>query len=497
MSLLGLDIGTTGSKATLFSDDGAVLSFAYQEYTVESPRAGWFELNPLKVWEAVKSVIKQTCKQNKDPVKAICVSSLGEAFVCLDGQGRELGNSAIYMDERGEDECRRLAETLGVMAVMQSTGHPPHRMYSVSKLMWLKKHDAKLYEQTRSIHFFGDYILYKLSGLHVTDYSLAARSMMFNIVRKEWDTKIIDAAGLNGSILPMPYPPGTVIGNIQPGIAFELGVDKDARLVLGAHDQIMCAVGAGVQSAGEAVNGIGTVDCITPLFDSPKLTKNMVDCSYICIPYIFENTYATYAFSMTGGSLLKWFRDNFARLDKYEAERKGEDIYAQLDAAMPGEPTDLFVLPHFAGSPVPNVDTRAKGAIFNLTFNTTREDIYRACMEGETFEMRRNIEALSRNGIEISALRTVGGGSRSELFMQIRADILKRPVVTLECEEAGTLGTAILAGAATGVYNSVSEACGALVKVKRVYEPHPLRSSYYDERFEKYTELYSLVKPLR
>ena len=495
MSLLGLDIGTTGAKATLFSDEGIILSYAYQEYAVENPRPGWFELSPLTVWEAVRNVIRRACGGN-GTLKAICVSSLGEAFVCLDEKGGELGGSAIYMDQRGKDECAELAEKLGA-SIMKSTGHPPQPMYSICKLMWLRRYAPQIYKKTKYIHFFGDYILHKLGGGHVTDYSLAARSMAFDVVNKKWDEAILDAAGLDAAILPEAHVAGTVIGCVSSSAASELGISANTKLVLGAHDQIMCAVGAGVLECGQAVNGIGTVDCITPVYGTPRLTQSMADGSYNCMPYIFEGTYVTYAFTMTGGSLLKWFRDNFARLDKTEAEKTGDDIYAILDASMPNEPTDLFVLPHFAGSPSPNVDAMAKGAIVNLDFGTKREDIYRACMEGETFEMKRSIEALKRNGIAIESLRTVGGGSRSEQFMQIRADILQRPVITMACEEAGTLGTAILAGTATGVYASVGEACDKLVRTRKAFEPAHKNSAYYESRFEKYIKLYDLLKQVR
>jgi len=223
----------------------------------------------------------------------------------------------------------------------------------------------------------------------------------------------------------------------------------------------------------------------------------MLDCNYVCIPYIFDNTYVTYAFSMTGGSLLKWFRDNFARLDKEKTARQGKDIYAVLDEDMPKKPTDLFVLPHFAGAQGMHTDIRAKGAIINLDFNTRREDIYRACMEGETFEMKRGIETLKEEGIYVNELRAVGGGARSARFMQIRADILEKPIITMECEEAGTLGTAILAGRATGIYKTVHEAGERFVKTKTVFEPIAGNSDYYRSRFEKYIRLYDMMKQVR
>lgn len=497
MAILGLDIGTTGCKATLFSGDGAILAYAYAEYPIESPRIGWFELDPAKVWQAAKSVIRKVCAEGAEDVWCISTSSLGEAFVCLDEDGTELRNSMLYLDERGGEESEEIGARFGVMPLFEKTGHAPHGMYSLSKLLWLKKHQPQIYQKTRHLHFFGDYILYKLTGEHVTDYSLAARSACFHVVLKQWDRDILRAFDLDERMFPPPLVAGSVVGRVQPGAARETGLSEKTVAVLGAHDQIMCALGAGVLQSGEAVNGIGTVDCVTPVFSEAKRTEEMARCGYACVPYLFENTYVTYAFTMTGGSLLRWFRDTFARCDQAQAEQAGRSRYEMLEEAMPKEPTDLFVLPHFAGSPIPNPDAQAKGAIVNLSFNTRREDIYRACMEGEAFEMKNNLKRLGQNGIRMQALKTVGGGSRSAAFMQIRADILGLPVMTMECEEAGTLGTAILAGAATGVFSSIAEACAALVRVKRVFEPDAGHGDYYETRFEKYTRLYALLKQVR
>ena len=497
MAILGLDIGTTGCKATVFSSGGAILSYAYEEYPIESPRAGWFELDPEKVWKAAARVIKKANRESAETVESICTSSLGEAFICLDAHGSALCGSMLYLDERGQQESQWIVETLGDARILQSTGHAPSSMYSLSKLLWLKKHRPEVYQQTRWLHFFGDYILYRLTKEHVTEYSLAARSLCFDVREKRWDRGILEAFELDASIFPTPLVAGSIVGCIRPEAAAETGLSERTVAVLGAHDQIMCAIGAGALRDGEAVNSIGTVDCITPVFSGMKLSEQMMQSGYACIPFLFDNTYVTYAFSMTGGSLLRWFRDTFAADVAAEAVRNGISVYALLDEAMPTEPTSILTLPHFAGSPIPLRDTSAKGAMVNLSFDTRREDIYRACMEGETFEMRNNLQYLERHGIPVRTLKTVGGGSRSDKFMQIRADILDLPVMTMECEEAGTLGTAILAGTATGVFSSIEEAASQLSRVKRVFEPIARNRDFYRTQFEKYKSLYELLKPVR
>ncbi|NLJ40907.1 MAG: xylulose kinase [Clostridiales bacterium] len=498
MALIGLDIGTTGAKATIFDEQGRILSYEYGEYDVTTNEHGHFELDPRVVWRTVKGIIKKANKKAGNiNIKALCTSSFGEAYVMLDKAGAELGNTPIYMDKRGEKECEDLVGIVGAMEIMNITGHPPHPMYSISKLMWQHKNNPAIIERTAKILFYGDYILHKLGGQYIADYSLAARTMCFDIGSKEWSKNIIEAAGLDPRIFPETKATGTVVGEITPSLADELGINKGIKLVLGGHDQIMAAVGAGVTEPGRAVNGIGTVDCITPVFKGTRINNSMLKSSYASVPFLFEDIYVTYAFNMTGGSLLKWFRDTFASKDKEIAERDNLKIYHILDNEMPKDPTDLFVLPHFVGSSTPNPDIHAKGAIINLTLGTERGTIYKACMEGETFEMKHNIEVLEANDISIGELRTVGGGSRSPQWLQIRADILGKKIAAMEFEEAGTLGTAILAGVAAGSYDSISEAASALSKIKNYYYPDGKRREYYNERYEKYKLLYNLLKAVR
>lgn len=498
MALLGIDIGTTGAKATIFNSEGKILSYAYGEYDIISECEGHFEISPTRVWETVKGIIQTAARTSGGTdVEAICTSSLGEVFVMMDRDGKELANTPIYMDQRGESECEVLTRTLGAENIMHITGHPPHSMYSICKLMWYAQHRPALLADTYRILFYGDYILHKLGGQYIADYSLAARTMCFDITARQWSRQIIEAAGIDIGIFPETRVTGSVVGEIRPSVAEELGLRHGAKLILGGHDQIMAGVGAGIIDVGQAVNGIGTVDCITPLFKGAKLSPDMMHCSYASIPYLFEDTFVTYAFNMTGGSLLKWFRDTFAKTDKELAQRQNQEIYDLLADEMPDAPTSLLVLPHFAGSPVPRPDIHGKGAIINLTLGTKRGDIYRACMEGEALEMRHNLETLQQQGIEVSELRTVGGGARSGKWLQMRADIFGKPIARMRFEEAGTLGTAIVAGVSAGCYRSLREATDALCAVDRYYEPDARNHEIYSDQYRKYRQLYDILKHIR
>ena len=445
--------------------------------------------------DAVKKVISEAAhKYKSNDIQAICVTSFGETVVMLDSKGQILCNSMIYMDKRGAEQCGRIEAHFTKEKISEVTGLLPHAMYTAAKIMWLEENRHDIIERTQKIFFVADYILYTLGAGHYTDYSLASRSMAFDVARKSWWADMLDYIGISGDLLPQPVPTGSVVGIINPSIALELGLPKDIKLIIGGHDQVVNALGAGVLETGKAMNGIGTVDCITPAFYMEQVNTALAKYNFPCVPYINDNMYVTYAFSMSGGSLLKWFRDNLARDVAAAAKGLGENAYAMLDRQMPSEPTDILVLPHFAGTGTPYMDVFSKGAIVGLTFSVSREQIYRAILEGEAYEMKFNIECLEDSGVVINELRTVGGGSKSDIWMQIRADIMNKQVVCLSVEEAGTLGSAMLAGVATGHFGSLEEAREALVKVKKVFYPNPANMEAYTENYRKYKKLYKNVK---
>ena len=312
MAVAGLDIGTGGCKCTIFTDSGKISTYSYREYSPESTASGYFELNPELVWNSVLHVLKQAAgKHTDDDVKALCITSFGEAGVFLDRDGRVLRNSLLYTDFRGEKQSKKFLNKLGLDEIVQRSGHTPHPMYSFSKIMWVKDNEPKIYNKTDLFLLYSDYILYKLSGSKYVDWSLASRTCLFNVVEKKFDEVLIKAADIDYGIFPEPVQPGTVVAEMKSQIAKELGLNNNIQLILGGQDQICAALGAGVLNAGSAVNGIGTVDCITPLFDSPVINTKMSDSGFSCIPYMIPGHYVTYAFNYSGGALLRWYKEKF------------------------------------------------------------------------------------------------------------------------------------------------------------------------------------------
>jgi len=497
MGLLGLDIGTTGCKATIFDYDGNVKVSAYREYTLLSPRPGQTELDPEKVWRSVKEVIRRSAAGYKgEKIKAVSISSFGEAAIPLDKGGNILGNSIMYTDRRGEEEVRDLEQKLGGEKVLSITGASVHPMYTLGKLMWLKKHHPDIYRNAWKFMLYAGFILHRLGAEPHIDYSLAGRTMAFDIVKKQWSEQILDCAGIEKDKLPLPVQSGTIVGEVTSDVAEDLGLPAGILLVSGGHDQPCAALGAGVIRENIAVDGMGTVECITPALNRPVISKQMAEANLVCVPHLKKDMYVTYAFNFTGGSLLKWFRDNFAYEERLLAAEKGVDVYDLLIDKAVDYPTDVYILPYFAGAGTPYMDTEAKGAVIGLKLDTSREEIIKAVLEGITYEMMLNLECLDRAGVRLDELRAVGGGAKSGYWLQLKADMMGKRIVSLNVSEAGTLGVAMLAGTASGVYSSLDDAVERLVKVKQVYYPDEEKHRIYQGKYLVYKNIYPHIKSI-
>lgn len=474
MYFAGLDIGTTGCKLVLYDEQGKLIRSAYREYEV-SRKSGLHEIDVLTVWESVKTVIQETA----DPeTAAIAVTSFGETFTILDQNNQPIAPSMLYTDPRGSGECNALSEHFGLDALSYKTGTKPHEMYSIAKLMWIKKHLPEVFQKAHAILLMQDYIVYMLSGVRQIDYSLAARTACFDIEKKRWDKDILDFAGIPEKLFSAPVPTGTPAGKILPGLAGESGLSENTVIVSGSHDQIAAMTGAGICSNDQVMDGTGTVECVPVLFPEIPHDPKLFACGYSFAPH-WNGQYACYVLSYTGGATLKWFRDQFSELS-----------YRELDRLVSENPSDLLILPHFAGAATPYMDSSSRAAILGLTFEHTKMDLYRALMEGTAFEIAVNLEILKGNGLSPKSVAATGGGARSDIWLQIKADVLGLPVTALDCEEIGGAGTAWMAGRALGIYDTST----LLAKPRKSFAPNPGRHAYYREQFQKYRKIYPAIK---
>ena len=493
MKIAGLDIGTTGCKLTVFDADGQYLDKAYQDYPIRRI-SGEHEVDAGAIMDGVWLVIRQMAEKYPD-IAGIGVTSFGETFVATDEEGTPLYPAMLYTDPRGWEERDKLSEKIGRREMLHITGVDPHEMYSISKMMWLKGHMPQIYEKTRHLFLIGDYVVFHLTGQAQIDYSLATRTQAFDIQRLAWSDEIFEAAGIDKRLMSTPVPTGTSAGCIRASVAEKTGLSPDTIIVSISHDQVSAAIGAGVFSSDVAVDGAGTVECITPVYDGLPDLDAMSEGRFAVVPYVIPGKYVCYAFSYTGGALIQWCIGALAKKEKELAAAEGVSANAYLERNY-REPTGLLVLPHFAGAATPYMDSGSKGAILGLDAATTTEQLYCACMEGVVYEMLINMDYLSKSGIPFRMLHATGGGAKSEIWMQMKADMLNMPITALGTSDAGTVGSAMLTGIATGCFADLADAAAHMVEKKKVYEPRQEMHEKYKMIFERYRKVYDAVRPL-
>lgn len=485
MSLLGIDIGTTGCKVVAFDHEGQQVYSASAEYPLLFPRAGWIELDPELVWRKIVRCIREVAvKTRRDPVSALAVSAQGEAFIPVDAKGDALHNSIVTFDSRAAAYQDFWRSNVGAQKIFRTTGIPLSAMATLLKIQWLMDNKPAIARKTKKYLCFQDYFAMKIGLQPSIDYSLAARTMAFDINTCSWSNLMLRKASVEPNQLAKPVPSGTVIGNISSSAARTLGLPKGTLVVAGGHDQPCGAFGAGVVHSDEAMYATGTVECIVPVFSKPHATSIMTRNNLCNYPHVVHGKFVSLAFNFTGGSLLRWYRDTFG------------GNYDKLIHGIPSVPSGLMVLPHFTMTGTPYFDTRSKGVIAGLQLSTKKGEITRALLEGVTFEMKLNVELLERAGIRITSFRVIGGGSKSSQWMQIKADIMNRPVHAMEVNEAACLGAAMLAGIGAGVFHSPSDAVKNCVRWRTTYHPRKRVAELYAEKFALYRKMYPAMRDI-
>ena len=494
MNLLGIDAGTTGCKVALFSDRGEMLASAYREYDTVSPQPGQAQLDAQAIWrdicDAIRSVI--TAAPSAE-IKTLSVSSLGEAVVPVSADRQILGPSLLNFDVRGEEFLPGLADILPPEHLYAINGNTLGNHYSLTKLKWIQVHQPDLYAETFKFLHWGAFIAFMLGADPVVDYSLANRTLLFDLETCSWSNTLLAKVGLDAEKLPDTAPSGTVIGNVSPHIATDLGLPPGVLIVSGAHDQCANAVGCGVISPGSAVYGMGTFHCITPVFSSKPAPARMIERGLNTEHHAIPGRYVCFIYNQ-GGSLVKWFRDTFATAEHRQAVRQKGSIYPALFAEIPQEPAGVIVLPHFTTTGPPAFIADSSGIIAGLRLDTTRGQILKGIIEGAAYYLKEVVDSLPGTGIQAQAFRAVGGGSQSATWVQTCADIFGKPITRPVITEAGALGAAIIAGVGAGTFAGYDQGVQAMVKLDRTFEPDPQRHERYQTRYQQYRQIWPLMQ---
>ena len=487
MNVMGIDIGTTGCKVCTFSQTGQLLYRAYREYQREVRDSGTEELDP----ELVASLVKECIRENNQALagftaRGLALSVSGDECILLDRKGDSLGPVIMSRDSRGKEEEEWFREQFGSETLFSLTGLPLHRKYGIVRLLWYRNHCPEIFEKIAQVMTWEDFLLKRLGAKEaVCSYSSSARLMTVDLKEKRYLGKVLDGAGVKQEWLSRMADSGSVVGTMQEEIGKQLGFDSPPVLVCGGFDQACAGAGAGLCESGSAVVSSGTMEALSFSSKQPLLSSYFLKGQYPTNYHLFPGHYICSATNVGGGAILKWYRDN---LEVPEMRANG---YEAILGQCREKPSGLLLLPHFAGSGPPYKDADSLGALVGLRVSTGREEILQGILEGITFELRQNIQMIEEgSGKKMDFLRIVGGGSKSNYWMQLKADITGKKVIRMENEEAGCTAAAMAVTMALGVYRDWGEASAHFIRPGEEFFPNPARTKAYDPYYKIYQTLY-------
>ncbi|MDA8219135.1 MAG: FGGY family carbohydrate kinase [Dehalococcoidales bacterium] len=498
--LLGIDVGTTNTKAVVFDPAaGKVVAVADRPTVTRHPKPEWGEYDPAQLWEGIVATVREATAGRADSIKAVAVASMAEAGVPIDRDGRYLYPIIVWNDPRSEPQTRRWHDWLGPKRVFEITGQAIQVKYTVNKLLWLRDNEPEVIRHTHKWLCIEDFALWKFSGTYATDYSVASRTMAFDQRARRWSSEMLGRAGFAADLMPEPHPSGTVVGQVTPQAAAETGLSPDTLVVTGGHDHLCGAFAAGNVGPGSLLDSMGTAEACLLVTDSFSTDQRLIDRGYCQYAYVMPDHYVVHFGIVASGEVLDWLVTQLWPEAAESAEGRRRAFAAALAAAeaVPPGSEGVFWLPHLRGIATPWRDELSKAAMVGLTPAHGRGHFVRALLEGMSYWMRENLESLGEiiPVAREAELTAIGGSTRAALWMQTRADVTGRPVKIVEVPQAVAVGAALLAGVGAGVFPSYEAATESVVRSATVYEPDPARHRAYSNYYEAvYRELYPTLK---
>ena len=495
--LLGIDIGTSGTKTVLFNEKGEQIASALSEYPMSQPNVGWAEQDPKDWWDAtvntIRSVIFKGSIKPKD-IAGVGLSGQMHGLVLLDKENQVLRPSIIWCDQRTSKECEQITELIGERRLVEITANPALTGFTASKIMWVKNNEPGIYEKTAKILLPKDYIRFMLTGEFATEVSDASGTQLLNIAERKWSPEVLSKLEIDKNLLADVYESQEVSGKISPKAAEITGLAEGTPVVGGGGDQAAGAIGNGIVKAGVVSSTIGTSGVVFAYTDNVTIDPlGRVHTFCHAVP----GTWHVMGVTQGAGLSLKWFRDNFCMPEKETAKLMDVDPYylmdVQADKVSPGC-DGLIYLPYLMGERTPHLDPDARGVFFGLSARHTRRDMLRAVMEGVTYSLKDCMEIIKSMGIEVNEVRASGGGGKSNLWRQMQADMFNTSILTVNSSEGPALGVALLAGVGAGVYSSVTQACEAAIKTVNIQHPISSNTDIYNRYYKIYKNLYTSLK---
>lgn len=497
---LGIDAGTSGIKALIMDDTGAVRGIGYHECDLITPHPGWVEQDPNDWWDACCVAVKQAVQKSgcgKDIV-GIGFSGQMQGSTLVDKSGKPIGNCMIWLDQRSSQEVAEIKEMLSTKETLGITANYCLNSFWAPKLLWLKKNRPQEFEHIYKVMFTKDYLRYMMTGEIATEVSDASLTFLMDVPARKWSDTMFDKLGIPKSIVPERLAESAeVVGHLKHDIAQDWGLNSNIPVVAGGGDQPAGGVGTGVVRSGTIGATIGTSGVVFGCTDQPFIdTKERATFS---MAHSVPDKWCYLGLVLTAGASFKWLRDNIFADKKVLMAKEGKDVYdymTELAAGVPAGSEGLTFLPYLNGEKTPHDDENARGVFFGLSYRHGMGDICRSVMEGVTFAMRDTIEICRELGFDVTEVRANGGGAKSSLWRQMQADIYNANLVTMNMEEGPAGGAAIMAAVGAGHFDSVEQGCNALLKVTSVTEPIAKNVAVYEEYYQTYRELYPALKSI-
>ncbi|HHW25299.1 MAG TPA: xylulokinase [Bacillota bacterium] len=492
--LIGVDIGTSGTKTVLFDEAGRTVADALYEYPLYQPKAGWAEQDPIDWWVATYESISDVIAKsgvNPDDIKGVGLSGQMHGLVMLDAAGNVLRRSIIWCDQRTSEECAEITELVGKEKLIEITANPALTGFTASKIMWVKKHEPEIFEKCRKILLPKDYIRYMLTGEFATEVSDASGMQLLDVPARNWSRYVLDKLGIDIGMLGKVYESCEVTGQITESAAKLTGLRPGTPVVGGAGDQAASAVGCGIVREGVASVTIGTSGVVFAHTDSIKIDPlGRVHTFCHAVP----GAWHVMGVTQGAGLSFKWMRDNFFAAEKLTAAQTGDDPNYVMDQIAKNSPVGaggIIYLPYLMGERTPHLDPFARGVFFGLSAIHEKRDLLRAVLEGVVFSLCDCMDILREMGINPTSVYAAGGGGNSKLWRQMLADAFGMSISVSSSKQGGALGVAILAGVGAGVYKSVPEACDAIVSEASRTEPIAENTAKYAKIHKFYKKLYA------
>ncbi|HEV7218792.1 MAG TPA: xylulokinase [Terriglobales bacterium] len=493
MHLLGIDVGTGGTRALIVDKSGKIVASATGNHEpFASPKIGWAEQNPEDWWRACGIAVRGALASgNLTGADISCVGFSGQMHgaVMLDEADVPIRPALIWCDVRTEKQCEELTRKIGAERLIQLTCNPALPNFTLTKLLWVRENEPENWARVRSVMLPKDYVRLRLTGEKSTDVADASGTLMLDVAKRRWSSEVLKAAEISESLLPKLYESQDVCGKISHAGAAATGLKEGTLVVAGAGDQAAGATGMGIVAPGAASATIGTSGVVFAATDRPALDpKGRLHTFCHAIPGRWHVMGVTQA----AGLSLRWFRDQFGA-----GEDDGRDPYERLSdeaSKVPAGSEGLLWTPYLMGERTPHLDPNARAALVGLTASHTRAHVIRAILEGVAFSLKDTFAIFEEMGVPVNRIRLGGGGARSTLWRQIQADVYRHEVEIVEAEEGAAYGAAILAGVGAKVWQSVDEACKDVVRVKTRIAPWTPAVSLLRKQYQAFDRVYPATK---